>query len=154
MIKTICLCFAWLFYFSATAQNWTKEQISKANTAIAISFLTKEEIETILYINLCRLYPQEFAEKEIKPYFGTLKYGDYVKKSSYRKSLFRHLKLTKSVAVLVFDQTQYEYAKCFSKEQGESGQIGHKRIQGKQGFDGECCSYGMETGKDIAIQLL
>jgi hypothetical protein len=147
-------CVAWLFSFATAAQNWTPEQIEKANTAKSISYLTKEEKETILYINLCRLYPQEFAEKEVRPYVGNLKYGDYVKKSPYRKSLFKHLQRMQPVPALLFDEVQYQYAKCFAKEQGESGKTGHERTQCEKGFSGECCSYGMETGKDIAMQLL
>jgi len=136
------------------AQNWTSAQIAQANTGNEISYLTQVEKETILYINLCRLFPVEFVKNEVLNYYGTKKYGDYVKDSKYRKSLIEHLNSMEAVSVLSFDSACYKNAKCFAKEQGEAGTTGHQRIKCFDGNFAECCSYGMDTGKDIALQLL
>ena len=53
-------------------------QLAKANTAKDIELLTDMEKEVIMYINLCRLYPQEFLEYEVENYYGTSKYGNYL----------------------------------------------------------------------------
>jgi uncharacterized protein YkwD len=90
----------------------------------------------------------------VKNYFGTARYGDYLKDSEYRKSLIVHLEAMESVSALVFATELYENAKCFAKEQGEAGTTGHKRINCPKGNYAECCSYGMDKGIDIAMQWL
>ena len=45
-------------------------------------------------------------------------------------------------------------ASCFAKESGEAGLVGHNRISCFEGFEAECCDYGHNEGKDIAISLL
>jgi len=140
--------------FIANSQEWTTEQILKANTAKDIACLTIVEKDAIKYINLCRLYPKEFAVNEVENYFGTKKYGNYVKNSKYRQSLIKYLNSMKPVSTLNFDIELYNYAKCLAKEQGPTGVIGHKRIKCKNGNFAECCSYGMDTGLDIAMQWL
>lgn len=136
------------------AQTWTKEQLAKANTAQKITYLTTVEKEAIMYINLARLFPKEFAKFETIDYNGDKKYGDYLKNSKYKNSLITTLNTMASVEPLAFDKTLYENAKCFAKESGELGIEGHKRVKCTKGNYAECCSYGMETGKDIALQWL
>lgn len=136
------------------AQNWTSDQIIEANTAKNIAYLTTVEKECIMYINLCRLYPKDFLKNELLNYFGTEKYGDYLKDSKYRESLIDLLNTMNPVGPMYFDVDAYNNAKCFAKEQGEAGTEGHTRINCKKGNYTECCSYGMHTGKDIAMQLL
>lgn len=138
----------------ANAQNWTNTQIESANTAKDIAYLTSVEKECILYINLCRLYPQDFLRNEVLNYYGTEKYGYYVKNSSYRQSLIALLNSMQPVDALYFDSDAYTNAKCFAIEQGKAGTTGHTRINCANGNYAECCSYGMNTGKDIVLQLL
>jgi hypothetical protein len=136
------------------AQNWTSKQIEKANTAKDVAYLTNVEKECILYINLCRLYPKDFLKYEVVNYYGTEKYGDYVKYSTYRQSLINSLNTMQPVDALCFDSEAYKNAKCFAIEQGKAGTTGHTRINCIDGNYAECCSYGMDTGKDIVLQLL
>jgi hypothetical protein len=141
--------FSWV-----SAQTWTSAQLEKANTAKNSTYLTPVEKETILYINLCRLYPKDFLTYEVMNYYGTEKYGDYVRNSTYRESLMKLLSTMQPVSALYFDLESYTGAKCFAKEQGEAGTTGHSRKNCKASYDAECCSYGMDTGRDIAMQLL
>lgn len=143
-----------LLQFSFSQTNWTKEQLAKANTAKQMEYLTTIEKEAIMYINLARLYPKEFMKLEALNYNGDKKYGDYLKDSKYKKSLLVTLNTMAPVAELTFDKVLYENAKCFAKESGDAGTEGHKRIKCVKGNYAECCSYGMETGKDIAMQWL
>lgn len=153
----------WPLYFilsfvlssSANAQSWTSYQIEKANTAKDIKLLTMMEKEVITYVNLCRLYPQQFLEFELSDYYGTEEYGEYLRNSNYRESLINTLRVMEPVEALNFNQKAYLSAQCFAKEQGLAGSIGHTRISCKnKEFNGECCSYGMKTAKDVVMQLL
>ena len=149
------LLFVFVTNFSfVNAQTWTSAQLDKANTAKNSTYLTPVEKETILYINLCRLYPKDFLKNELMNYYGTDKYGDYLRNSSYRESLIKLLNTMQPVNALYFDLETFKGANCFAKEQGQAGTIGHSRKSCKADYDAECCSYGMETGRDIAMQLL
>ncbi len=138
----------------AFAQNWTSEQIAMANTAKGIEYLTEAEIETVLYINLARLYPKLFIKNEVDNYFGTKRYGDYLINSEYRQSLIVELEKMKPVEALVFSRALYENARCFAEESGNAGTVGHIRKDCTKENYAECCSYGMDTGIDIAMHLL
>jgi hypothetical protein len=143
-----------LLGYISYAQDWTEEQLKNANTAADIEYLTDVEKDAIKYINLARLYPKQFAKIELKDYYGPEKYGNYLKGSKYLKSLKSDLETMDAVEALKFDKALYENAKCFAKESGENGTTGHKRIKCPKGNYAECCSYGMNTGKDIALQWL
>jgi hypothetical protein len=136
------------------AQTWTAEQLNKANTAKDIAYLSEIEREAILYINLARLYPKEFVKYEVANYYGAEGFGDELKNSPYRQSLISHLNAVEPTNALAFDESLYNYARCFAKEQGEDGSIGHNRKSCEDGYFAECCSYGMDNGKDIALQWL
>ncbi len=152
---TFCLLLILMVWTRNNAQTWTETQRSKANTAKDITYLTAVEKECIMYLNLCRLYPQDFLKFELTNYFGDEKYGDYLKNSTYRKSLISKLTAMKPINELTFDVDLYKNAACFAKEQGTAGTSGHTRIKcPKEVYTAECCSYGMNTAKDIVLQLL
>jgi hypothetical protein len=50
---------------SVQAQGWSPEQLAQANTAASADFMTPEEKEAVLYINLCRLFPKDFLALEV-----------------------------------------------------------------------------------------
>lgn len=137
-----------------SAQTWSSAQLEKANTAKNSTHLTPVEKETILYINLCRLYPKDFLTYEVMDYYGSEKYSNYLKNSTYRASLIKLLGAMQPVPALYFDLDTYTGANCFAKEQGQAGTIGHDRKKCKVDYAAECCAYGDETGKDIALSLL
>jgi len=145
-----------LLIFASTlfAQGWTPEQKAAAATAVSADYLTQAEKDAIMYINLARMYPQDFARIELPEYGGPAKYGGYVKNSGYKQSLIEHLQGMTPVPALAFDGTLYENAKCFAREQGLEGSTGHTRKACPKGNYAENCSYGMETGLDIALQWL
>ncbi len=140
--------------FFVSAQKWTDAQIEKANTAKNVDYLSAIEKEAVMYINLARLYPKAFAKNEVEGYYGTEIYGDYLRDSKYRLSLIEHLNSMSPTDALEFDDSMYELAECFAKEQGDKGTTGHDREACTGGYYAECCSYGMNTGKDIAMQWL
>lgn len=149
----VLLVFITNFSF-VNAQTWTSAQLEKANTAKNSTYLTPVEKETILYINLCRLYPKDFLTNEVMNYYGSEDYSDYLKNSTYRESLIKLLGTIQPVHPLYFDLETFTGANCFAKEQGEAGTTGHERKRCKVDYAAECCDYGNETGKDIALSLL
>jgi len=154
MKKSLATLTLLVISFCAAAQSWTAEQKAAASTAANADYLTQAEKDAIMYINLARLYPQDFARIELPNYGGPAKYGGYVKNSSYKQSLIQHLQGMTPVPALVFDPVLYENAKCFAREQGLDGSTGHTRKSCPKGNYAENCSYGMDTGLDIALQWL
>lgn len=147
----ICL----LLSIPAFAQKWTPEEWNAAHTAANITVLTPEEKEVIRYINLARLYPAKFATLVVQNYVPPAEFGDYLKGSPYKESLYNTLLSLKPLAPLQFDQNMYELAKCFAIESGKLGIVGHERKScSQEGILSECCDYGSYTGKDIALSLL
>ena len=139
--------------FIAFGQKWSSTQINQANQGKHVNYLTDIEKETILYINLARLYPKDFVKNELKEYSGPAGYIS-IEKSPYKKSLIKHLESASSVHALHFDELLYLSAKCFAEEQGRLGKTGHDSVNCKENNTAECISYGMRTGKEIAMQLL
>ena len=133
--------------------NWTYDELVKVKT-FENTNLSVVEKEAIMYINMARMFPLKFVELELKDYWGTELFGDYLINSSYKISLISALKKSTPIAPLIFDETLQEYAACFAKEQGLSGTRGHERKRCAKGTFAECISYGCATGKDIAMQLL
>jgi hypothetical protein len=144
-----------LFIYTLTwSQEFTLEQYQKASTADSISYLTKIEKEAIMYLNLARMYPSLFAEFVLEKYDGPEGYSTIEKHNSYFKSLVKKLNALKSMDALFFDAKLYQNAKCFAEETGNKGGEGHHRNKcAKENF-AECISYGMLSGKDIALQWL
>ena len=139
------------YFFS---QAWSEQELAKANTCILIDELSEIEKDAILYINLARLFPLKFAKIEVLHYLGPEKFGAYLEDSPYKESLLSDLKTTKPMNALIFDEKLRELAICFALEQGASGYMGHDRKKCGGFYNAECISYDMETGKDIALQLL
>lgn len=136
------------------AQSWSDAERQSANTAKDNSMLTPVEQEIILYINLCRLYPAKFAQTEVENYAPPQEYGNYLEGSAYKKSLLKDLATRKPTPALVFDTALYRNATCFAAELGSSGRTGHEHVTCPKGNYAECLSYGMQAGKDIALQWL
>ena len=143
-----------MVYHVSSAQEFTTEQIEIANTAKSISYLTEIEKDAILYLNLARLFPQLFVSVVLENYKGPDNFSKIERNNSYYLSLKNKLSKLKSCEALQFEAKLYENAKCFAKETGDKGGEGHQRkICPKENF-AECVSYGMVSGKDIAMQWL
>ena len=136
------------------SQTWSEQELAKANTCILIDDLSEIEKEAILYINLARLFPLKFEKIEVLTYFGPEKYGAYLEDSPYKESLSSDLKTIKPMNALIYNEELRELAICFALEQGASGYMGHDRKKCEGFYNAECIAYDMETGKDIAMQLM
>ena len=154
LLTFIFICSWYLSSFSQVSSEWRAEEIKKANTLENVSSLNDIEKETVVVLNLARLFPKKFVQIELLNYNGPAKYGNYLKNSNYKKSLIKHMNEMKSLQALFPNDKMIENAKCFAIESGKRGYTGHKRITCEKMNVAECCSYGMETGRDIVLQLL
>ncbi|UKT64592.1 CAP domain-containing protein [Pedobacter mucosus] len=87
------LFFTIIFLFSGPkifAQSWTDSEFKKANTAANADYLTNEEKDIILYMNLIRLDGEKFYNTFLQDYIDN--YNAKVKK--YRN--YNELKITRS----------------------------------------------------------
>lgn len=134
-----------LFATTVYGQAWTVEELAAANTFETVTVLTVVEKETMLYLNLARMYPAKYAKIELV---------NEDKTTNYYKSLIKTLNSMVPVSALTFDKKAFESATCFAKEQSISGEIGHDRKNCKSYFFGECCAYGSDTGREVIVQLL
>ncbi|MEO7523834.1 MAG: CAP domain-containing protein [Ferruginibacter sp.] len=149
-MKKIPLSLFILFvHITGFSQDWSEDQLTKANTAADIQFLSADEQEAIMYVNLARLFPQDFVNIELEDVADL-----DVANPAYTRSLIARLNKALPVSPLYFDQTLYDIAKCFAKESGKKGTVGHTRKNCPKGYAAECCSYGMKAGWDIALQWL
>ncbi len=137
------------------AQVWSKEELEKANTCKLVDELEENEKEAIMYINLARIYPKKFAKIALSNYWGPIKYNRYLEESTFKESLMdRLLNDQNPMPALNWNEELQAFAACFAQEQGANGHMGHQRKKCEKGYFYECCAYDMETGIDIAMQLL
>jgi hypothetical protein len=135
------------------SQSWTNNQLIAANTAANAPGLSTEEKNVILYLNLARLYPFDFANIELKAHYGD-RYNNSSSLNSYESGLKSELLTMSSLHAITYSSEMYRLAKCFSDETARNGTIGHTRMNCSNGWSGECCSYGYSSGKSIILQLL
>lgn len=138
----------------ATAQQWTSVELAAANTAKDVAQLTVEEREVIKYLNLARLYPKKFADIEVADYYGCKKHGHPNMFSDNRATLMAELYAMTPCGALVFEPALLQEARCLAKEQSKNGETGHTRHKCAKTHGGECCDYGHNQGRDIALSLL
>ena len=153
-MKTVFIfCLALLLSFQLFAQAWTSEQLDEANTAKVYEYLDTEEKEMVLYINLCRLYPKQFAVNEVKPYRGIrgIKYKGFAK---YKTSLINKLNSMQPCDALEFDENMYDDAECYAKEISVNKRTLHQRKDCEKRKYAENLYFGNSDGKTIALEWL
>jgi len=155
-MKTVLLLLISLtFTVASQAQAFTKAQLDSANTCLSNAAMTKEEKNVVLYINLARMYPKQFAKVYVAKYDIKATGFDYGKAyETDRAALIKRLNETNPMAPLTFAQDLQDLAVCWAKESGTLGKVGHNRVKCPPSYNGECCSYGFQKGIDIVMQLL
>lgn len=134
---------------------WSKSELDSAKTADTCAALNGVEKDAVMYFNLARMYPKKFARIEIPGYYGTKKYGDYIKGSPYIVTLTEMLDTIAPLPALTPIDSMISNARCFAVEMGDAGYTGHERVNCKKEKKyAECSSFGMDTGKDIVMQML
>lgn len=142
--------------FHLFAQDWNDDQKQLADVARDISYLSDVEKDAIQYINLCRMYPKDFAEYVVKGYEMDSLYGIEVLQSftEFKQSLLNQLQTQNQAEPLLFNDTLFQDAKCYAVEISTNARKGHERKNCPKIRYAECVSFGMDTGKEIALQWL
>jgi hypothetical protein len=135
------------------SQPWSSAQIDSANTEISNPSLSPYEKEAILIINLCRLYPKQFASYEVEKYYnGGMRVDETFLK--YKESLIQELNSREPCQVLRFDQALYDISNCFAQEFQGYDIPSHSRKNCPQPKCAESIAIGKESGFESVMQLL
>lgn len=153
MKTMITITVLFLLTIPVFCQQWTAEQLQKANTFFDEYRQTDTEKEVIKYINLCRLYPSDFAAIELKNYEGVPGVEDR-NFSQYKNSLIKELANLQPGKALVPDDLLYDDAKCYGNEISTNKRKPHERINCLKRNYGECIYYGSGDARHIALQWL
>ena len=147
-------------YNSVLAQSFfSKDQLSKCNTAKNVAYLTAKEKELVQLINLVRQYPKQFSkiylENDTAQTVINWKYltPDW-DNNYYVKTLKKRLQTMEPMNLMVPNDTLYQTAKCWAIESSKNKVTGHNRINCQYGYLAECCAYGPSTPIDILLCLL
>lgn len=180
-ILTLTLCLLLPLFSSSSVQkwdpddSWTKEELRMANTAGNADYLTAEEKDMVIYLNLARMdgarffdtYFQEFVDLHNRQ---MQQYGNYdeVKVSrndSYYKSLRRDLENIKNLPVFWPDEALSIVAKQHAKDLNRNNFAGHTSNDGRtvnqrigkiypNKSNGECLAFGFTSGLANVCMLL
>ncbi|AMM49974.1 hypothetical protein TH61_00580 [Rufibacter sp. DG15C] len=139
---------------AARPAGWLQKELLTANTGKDAAYLNQVERETLMYLNLARLYPKRFVELELAHYWGNDKHGNFLTNSSYKESLIKEMSSMQPVQAFYPDRVMSASARCFALEKERIGGRTHERLSCKTDRFAECISFGMDNGREIALQLL
>ena len=132
--------------FESLETYFGAESIRKAQQQNATYAWSSNERTTLLYLNLARSHPRQFAAffrsylREHQPEAYTDK---FLKNDRYYATFYRELLQLDPLPVLVPDASMQTLAICWAEESGQSGAIGHERTNCAFGYQAEstCFSY-------------
>ncbi len=131
--------------------------MQKANTAEDVDYLSHDEKQVIMYMNIARLDGDWFIKNILDKHNTT--------NSKYVKSLKKDLRKTSGLQALKPSITLSKSARFHAKDMGETGKVGHASSDGTPTFTrirrfakgnamSENCSYGYSDPVQIVLQLL
>lgn len=134
---------------------------AELNTAHSADYLTEEEKEVILLINLIRYDGAQFWESLAKPYIQ----AEQIAASRYTRSLEKDLNSSQRLQPLHPNKTLYNVAKRHAVASGKEGKLGHtssagtfeqrlKPLIGEFNYLLENSDYGSSEAMDIVMNLM
>ncbi|MDQ0640636.1 uncharacterized protein YkwD [Pedobacter sp. W3I1] len=132
-----------LFIFSSqvNAQKWTNAEFRKANTAANASYLSNEEKNIVMYINLIRIDGEKFYYTFLEDYINNYnakvrKYRNYnelriTRNNSYYTSLLKHLRGVKNL------QMFYPDDKLASLSRGHAQDLNRNNLDTHESSNGD-----------------
>lgn len=155
------------FYFLAlvaVAQEfpgYSAVEVEQLHTAKSAAYLSFEEAQAVLFINMARNDGPRFWENIASPYIKEYEIGP----SRYTRSLEKDLSSIKNLPLLEPNLTLFNTAREHAIASGKSGALGHKSPAGtfedrlsplKNEFNYllENCDYGSFTAMDIVMNLM
>ena len=152
-----------IFPLSAQSRysNIPDHLLKKANAAKDAVYLSQDEKDVILYMNLARIDGKWFFKNVMEQ---NRDFIDYEQKQ-YVNSLISDLKKTKNLSPLYPSKSLTKAARFHAKDMGETGKTGHHSSKGTDTFkrigrynngnyQGENCQYGYREPVLIVLDLL
>ena len=174
-MKLLIALFLVLYLSPASAQTWTAEELNAANTAANANYLSTEEKNIILYMNLARLDGGKFFSTCFLQYVETnneemKQYSNYDelkidKSTSYYKSLKKDLQQIKGLPLLYPDKALCRVAAIQAENLNRHNLTGHISSTGTtpamrigklypRKALAENCEFGNNKGLNIVCNLL
>ncbi|WP_342331119.1 CAP domain-containing protein [Pedobacter sp. FW305-3-2-15-E-R2A2] len=178
---TIALCFLFPLLSPGTSEksdpddSWTKEELRMANTAGDVDYLTAEEKDMVIYMNLARMDGAKFFDTYFQDFVDAhnlqmQQYGNYNevkvnRNDSYYRSLRRDLERVKDFPVFWPDEALSNVAKLHAKDLNRNNFAGHNSKDGRtvqqrigrvypNKSNGECLAFGFTSGLSNVCMLL
>lgn len=156
------LILATSFFYRPTdqqaAMEWSSSEIAAADLARVTPGWSENERNTLLHVNLARMYPVKYWNLEISAWEMPERFA---RKEDSRElaSLKATLLSMEPAPPLAPSSGLRTAANCLAVSQSQSESIGHDRPAhcppyGRGSASAENCSYGMEKGPDVIAQLL
>ncbi len=141
--------------------GYSDREIEQLHTAKSAAYLSVEEAQVVLLMNMARTDGQRFWDNIAAPYIEEYKMAP----SRYTRSLEKDLSAAENLPLLEPNQTLYKTASTHAIASGKSGALGHKSPAGsfeerlsplKREFNYllENCDYGSFSALDIVMNLM
>ncbi|SMC97660.1 CAP domain-containing protein [Pedobacter nyackensis] len=158
-----------------SSSGWTKDELRAANTAGNADYLTGEEKDIVMYINLARMDGERFFNTFLQDFIDDhnqrmQKYSNYERlkisrTSSYYRSLKNDLKNIRLLPVFYPDEALSQVAWQHAKELNKKNYASHSSMDGRSPKDrigkiypkkssGENLAFGFSTGLGNVCMLL
>ncbi len=147
--------------FAQQYPGFSDQIVNELNTAQSANYLSDDEKEVVLLINLIRHNGTAFWEHLAKPYIR----AEAIAESRYTRSLEKDLKAAEKLDPVHPDQTLYNAAKKHAVASGKEGALGHtssagtfeqrlKPLIGTFNLLLENSDYGSSKAMDIVMNLM
>jgi hypothetical protein len=138
--------------------GWGKDIIKIANTGAGVPYMSDEEKQTLLFINLCRMQPRKLAKKYVIPLVDSSRLDSM---DPYLLSLLSELEKIKAHIPLNPDKKIHDMARDWCLNIVKTGICGHGDFEGRykhytnKGYSvGENCMYTHDGPFQIVLEFL
>lgn len=129
-----------IFSCQVNAQKWTDAEFRKANTAANASYLTNEEKNIVMYMNLIRIDGEKFYYTFLEDYINNYnakvrKYRNYnelriTRNNSYYTSLLKHLRGVKNLQMFYPDDKLTSLSRSHAQDLNRNNLDTHESSNG------------------------
>lgn len=175
IITILFLTFSFNYSNAQNARAWTREELKMANTAGNADYLTAEEKDIVIYMNLVRMDGERFFNTFLQDFIDDhnekmKQYSNYERlkisrTDSYYRSLRNDLKNIKLLPVFWPDEALSWVAKQHAKDLNRNNFAAHKSSDGRMPKDrigkiypkkssGENLAFGFSSGLGNVCLLL
>ena len=128
------------FSYQVNAQKWTDAEFRKANTAANASYLTNEEKNIVMYMNLIRIDGEKFYYTFLEDYINNYnakvrKYRNYnelriTRNNSYYTSFLKHLRGVKNLQLFYPDDKLTSLSRSHAQDLNRNNLDTHESSNG------------------------